>query len=40
MSVDLILAVIALILAIVDTFAPRPFLLNLGVVCLALAIIV
>lgn len=36
MSIDLILAVAALILAVVDGFVPNRWLLNVAIVCLAL----
>jgi hypothetical protein len=40
MSVDLILAIVALLCAIVDVLRPTPHLLNLGVALLALTFLV
>ena len=40
MSAPLILAVLALVLTIVDVIRPMPYLLNVAVACLAIALIV
>jgi hypothetical protein len=40
MSIDLILAIIALVLAVVDVFRPMPYLLNVATALLALTFLV
>jgi len=40
MSAALILAILALVLTIVDVIRPMPYLLNVAVACLAIALIV
>lgn len=40
MSAAFILAILALVLTIVDVIRPTPYLLNLAVACLAVALII
>lgn len=39
MTIPLLLAIVALVLTIIDVIRPMPYLLNLAVACLALALI-
>jgi hypothetical protein len=39
MTLSLILAIVALLCAIIDAIRPVPYLLNVGLACLALALI-